>query len=440
MKIIRTTGRGARQTEEMLIALERRGSQALDAVLPSVRRIVADVRKRGDRALLGYANRLDGLAGADSLRVTRAEMAHAWKTISPAMQQSLSSAADQIRSFAVAQLPAFWSDRPVPGLITGQIVRPLAAVGCYVPSGRHPLPSTLLMTAIPAQVAGVGRIAVVSPRPAPETLAAAHLLGITEFYRLGGAHAIAALAYGTATVPRVDKIAGPGNLYVTAAKRMVSFDCAIDMLAGPTEVIVASERGRAAEIASDLVAQAEHDPEALAIFITTRADLAQEVVAEASIRSRSNPVARLALDRSGLAIVTASVAEARAIVNRLAPEHLTVDEAGDLDWVRNAGSVFVGRWSAQPLGDYISGPNHTLPTGGLARVRGGLSVNDFVKLITVQQYDRRAVRALGPPAILLAEAEGLAGHAEAIRTRLAPAAPKNRLASENNPRKNRGNA
>jgi histidinol dehydrogenase len=274
------------------------------------------------------------------------------------------------------------------------------------------------MTAIPAQVAGVQRIAVVSPKPAPETLAAAHLLGITEFYRLGGAHAVAALAYGTGSVARVDKIAGPGNLFVTAAKRLVAFDCAIDMLAGPTEIIVTSERGQADEIASELVAQAEHDPEALAIFITTRADLAKEVIAEAKVRSRLNPVARESLDRNGLVILASSIAEARAITNRLAAEHLTVDAAADLEWVQNAGSVFIGRWSAQPMGDYISGPNHTLPTGGMARVRGGLSVNDFVKLITVQQYAAQGMRKLGPQAALLADAEGLTGHAEAIRVRL----------------------
>jgi histidinol dehydrogenase len=274
------------------------------------------------------------------------------------------------------------------------------------------------MTAIPAQVAGVRRIVVVSPRPATETLAAAQLLGITEFYRLGGAHAIAALAYGTATVPRVDKIVGPGNLYVTAAKRLVAFDCAIDMLAGPTEIVVTSERGNAADIASDLVAQAEHDPEALAIFITTRADLAKDVVADTKRRSQENVVAREALDRNGLVIIASTLDEAHQITNRLAPEHLTVDASSDLDWILNAGSVFVGRWSAQPMGDYISGPNHTLPTGGMARVRGGLSVNDFVKLITVQRYTADGIRSLGSPAALLAEAEGLHGHAEAIRLRL----------------------
>ena len=225
--------------------------------------------------------------------VTQEEMAAAWECARSCVARSaLTTAAKQIRGFAERQMPASWNASPLAGLTTGQLVRPLGSVGCYVPSGRHPLPSTLLMTAIPAQVAGVKRIVVVSPKPAPETLAAAHLLGITEFYRLGGAHAVAALAYGTASVARVDKIVGPGNLYVTAAKRLVAFDCAIDMLAGPTEIVVTSERGNAADIASDLVAQAEHDPEALAIFITTREDLAREVMAEAKLRSRENAVAR----------------------------------------------------------------------------------------------------------------------------------------------------
>ena len=418
MKIVRTTGKSASSAEATLAALESRGSAALDSVLSAVKRIVADVRKQGDRALLRYAAQFDGLNDQAVLRVTPSETLAAWQSITPALRQALTAAAEQIRAFAVNQLPESWSSEPIPGLTTGQLVRPIASVGCYVPSGRHPLPSTLLMTAIPAQVAGVKRIVVVSPKPAPETLAAAHLLGITEFYRLGGAHAVAALAYGTASVQRVDKIVGPGNLYVTAAKRLVAFDCAIDMLAGPTEIVVTSDRGSAPDIASDLVAQAEHDPEALAIFITTRADLAKAVIAEAKLRSRDNPVAREALDRTGLVIIAATVDEARQITNRLAPEHLTVDAANDVKWVENAGSVFVGRWSAQPMGDYISGPNHTLPTGGMARVRGGLSVYDFVKLITVQEYSAQALRALGPQAALLAEAEGLVGHAEAIRTRL----------------------
>lgn len=418
MKLIRTIGRSARAAEKTLAVLERRGGAALDSVLPAVERIVADVRKRGDRALLGYAAKFDGLAGPNAMRVDPKEMAAAWNALDPALRDALTTAARQIHGFAERQMPKSWNHSTVEGLTTGQLIRPLGSVGCYVPSGRHPLPSTLLMTAIPAQVAGVKRIVVVSPKPAPETLAAAHLLGIGEFYRLGGAYAVAALAYGSESLPRVDKIVGPGNLYVTAAKRLVAFDCAIDMLAGPTEIVVTSERGNAADIASDLVAQAEHDPEALAIFVTTREELARAVITETKLRSRNNAVAREALKRNGVVILAGSVQEARAITNRIAPEHLTVDATSDLAWVENAGSVFVGRWSAQPMGDYISGPNHTLPTGGMARVRGGLSVNDFVKLITVQRSTAQGVHALGPKAALLAEAEGLFGHADAIRTRM----------------------
>jgi histidinol dehydrogenase len=426
VKLIRTTGRNAREAAKTLAVLEQRGGAALDAVLPAVERIVADVRKRGDQALRLYAAKFDGLAGLSTLRVTREEMSSAWKALNPAQRNALTTAATQIRNFAQRQMPQSWTESNSAGLTTGQLVRPLGSVGCYVPSGRHPLPSTLLMTAIPAQVAGVKRIVVVSPKPAQETLAAAHHLGIAEFYRLGGAHAVAALAYGAANLPRVDKIVGPGNLYVTAAKRLVAFDCAIDMLAGPTEIVVTSERGNAGDIASDLVAQAEHDPEALAILVTTREDLAKSVIAETKLRSRNNAVAREALKRKGVIFVAGSIDEARAITNRLAPEHLTVDAVSDLKWVENAGSVFVGRWSAQPMGDYISGPNHTLPTGGMARVRGGLSVNDFVKLITVQQYTAQGIERLGRKAMLLAEAEGLVGHAEAIRVRLNPSAGRRR--------------
>jgi histidinol dehydrogenase len=417
MKLIQTKGRGAQNAAKIIAALESRGAASLDSVLPAVKRIVSDVRKQGDRALLRYAAKFDGLAGHEALRVPPEEMSAAWKAVPADLREALSTAAAQIRNFAQHQLPVSWTDTSMPGLATGQLVRPLGSVGCYVPSGRHPLPSTLLMTTIPAQVAGVPRIVVVSPKPALETLAAAHLLGVREFYRLGGAHAVAALAYGTESLPRVDKIVGPGNLYVTAAKRLVAFDCAIDMLAGPTEIVITSDAGDPTLIASDLVAQAEHDLEALAIFITTLPDLAKEVLAEARHQSRANPIARRSLDRNGVIFVASSPEEARAITNRIAPEHLTVDTAKDLDWVQNAGSVFVGSWSAQPLGDYISGPNHTLPTGAMARVRGGLSVNDFIKLITVQEYSAQGLRTLGPPAILLAEAEGLIGHAESIRTR-----------------------
>ncbi len=242
-------------------------------------------------------------------------------------------------------------------------------------------------------------------------------LGVREFYRSGGAQAIAALAYGTESIARVDKIVGPGNAYVTAAKKLVSFDCAIDMLAGPTEIVVTSEIGDPVSIAADLVAQAEHDPDALAVFITTSSTLADRVSVEVKRLAADNPIARKAIQHNSVVFVTESVTEARNLTNRLAPEHLTVDEESDVEWVTNAGSVFVGNYSAQPMGDYISGPNHTLPTGGFARVRGGLSVMDFLKLITVQTYQQEGIQRLGPAAIALAEAEGLAGHANAIRMR-----------------------
>jgi histidinol dehydrogenase len=417
MKLISTAGRGGRAGRAKIDALLARRNAAYEHALPAARRIVEGVRKGGDAALRRYAAKFDGNSQPDRLRISPEEMQDALEAISPPVERALRTAARNIRAFAERQKPKDWNFAPTSGVVVGQRIRPIGNVGCYVPSGRYPLPSTLLMTAIPAQVAGVERIVVVSPRPALETLAAAALLGITEFYRLGGAHAIAALAYGTETIPRVDKIVGPGNAFVTAAKRLVAFDCAIDMLAGPTEIVVTSERGDPDEIAADLVAQAEHDPDAEAIFITTNATLAQAVIANVKQRARTNTTAAESIARSGAAIVASSLEEARSLTNAIAPEHLTVDAMEDLAWVNNAGSVFIGRYSAQPLGDYVSGPNHTLPTCGLARVRGGLSVMDFVKVMTVQEYTPEGLRRLGPAAIALAETEGLRGHADAIRAR-----------------------
>jgi histidinol dehydrogenase len=366
-------------------------------VLPAVKRIVADVRKQGDRALLRYAAQFDGLAGVAALRVTPEEMAAAWEAIDPAMREALTTAADQIRAFAVSQLPASFSDEPIPGLTTGQLVRPLGSVGCYVPSGRHPLPSTLLMTAIPAQVAGVKRIAVVSPKPAPETLAAAHLLGITEFYRLGGAHAVAALAYGTASVRASTR--SSARAISTSPRPSGSSPSIAPSTCSPAPRRLSSPANAATR--PTLPPIWSRRPSTIPRRWPSSSPRApiwpKRSPRSKSCAARNNAVARQALDRNGLVIIASSVDEARAITNRLAPEHLTVDAASDLDWVQNAGSVFVGRWSAQPMGDYISGPNHTLPTGGMARVRGGLSVNDFVKLITVQEYSAQAMRALGPP-------------------------------------------
>ncbi len=418
MKLHETSGWSAARTAKLIAALEHRGTTSSEEVSPRVRKIIRDVRSGGDKALLRYARRLDGLSPEQPLRVTKQAMQDALATLAAPLRSALELAADNIRAFARRQLPGEWKLQAAEGVVTGQLLRPLDAVGCYVPSGRYPLPSTLLMTVIPAQVAGVKRIVVVSPRPSPATLAAAALLGVEEFYAIGGAHAIAALAYGTASVSRVNKIVGPGNQYVTAAKRLVSGDCGIDMLAGPTEIGVMSDTGNPDWIAADLVAQSEHDAEALAVLITTNAKLGKAVLKKSTQFARRNKTAALALAKNGYVIVAASREEAHAITNRLAFEHLTIDADADLEWVTNAGSVFVGNWSAQPLGDYISGPNHTLPTGGLARVRGGLSVMDFVKVMTVQQYAQAGVQALGPAAVEIAEAEGLRGHAQAIRLRV----------------------
>jgi histidinol dehydrogenase len=413
VKLVRTTGKGL----DAIAALTASSAAPYEHVLPQARRIVDAVRRGGDPALLRARAKFDCLSSQSPLRIPATEMQRAWEGTPAPLQQALKTAARNIRAFAARQRPRDFDLKPAPGVTTGQRVVPIASVGCYIPSGRYPLPSTLLMTAIPAQVAGVERIAVVSPNPARETLAAAYLLGISEFYRVGGAHAIAALAYGTETLPAVDKIVGPGNAWVTAAKKLVAFDCSIDMLAGPTEAVITSETGDPDLIAADLVAQAEHDPDTLAIFITTQAELAKSVAAAVTQAARGNDIATTAVTNRGLAVVARTLDEARDLTNSIAPEHLTVDSAADLAWVRNAGSVFIGRWSAQPLGDYVSGPNHTLPTGGQARTRGGLSVLDFLKLITVQEYSGSGVRQLGPAALRLAKAEGLTAHAEAIRAR-----------------------
>lgn len=418
MKILKTFGENAQTAEDAIRQLEARGATNTAKVDATVRDILASVRERGDSALREYAARFDLLSEEQPLLVSREEMQHAWESTSEELRAAMRLAQANIRAFAEKQLPHAWSFRPAEGMEVGQIVRPLGSVGCYVPGGRYPLPSTLLMTVTPAQVAGVERIVVCSPKPGIETLAAAYLVGISEFYRVGGAQAIAALAYGTETVAPVDKIVGPGNLYVTAAKALVSTETGIDMPAGPTEIVVTSESGDPFGIAADLVAQAEHDPEALAILITSKPDLAEEVVLEAKRLAHTNEIAKQSLAAHAIAFVTASIDEAHNLTNRLAPEHLTVDAGADLRWVKNAGSVFVGHHTPQSMGDYISGPNHVLPTGRNGRVRGGLSVLDFVKVITVQQYTREALCEVGPHTIALAEAEGLMGHAESVRVRM----------------------
>jgi histidinol dehydrogenase len=382
----------------------------------AVARILKDVRTKGDPALRRYAKKWDGLAPKQPLAVSEDELGAALASIPASLRHALEAAAHNIRKFAEWQTPQEFIRDIQPGLCVGQIVRPIDSVGCYVPGGRYPLPSSLLMTVIPAQVARVQRIAVCSPSPAPETLAAAALLGVTEFYRIGGSQAIAALAYGTKSVIPVVKIVGPGNRFVTSAKKLVSFDCAIDMLAGPTEAIVVAEEGEAAFWASDLVAQSEHDPDTSVVFVTSKAALAKDVAAELKSRAKDNAIARDSLRRNGLIFVTGSPQESISVANAIASEHVTLsrDQLGSLT---SAGSIFLGPYSPQSLGDYAAGPNHVLPTGGVARFRGGLSVLDYLKIITVQEVSREALAHIAPVVTTLAEAEGLHAHAESVRVR-----------------------
>ncbi|MGA8310153.1 MAG: histidinol dehydrogenase [Terriglobales bacterium] len=394
--------------------LEQRG-QKLDALEPQVRRIIQSVRKDGDRALRRYAERWDGLRPGDPLLVPESEMQAALHDSPRELRRALEEAAASIRRFCEWQKPAEW-ERAIQGRTLGQMVRPLSSVGCYVPGGRYPLPSTLLMTVIPAQVAGVNDIRVVSPRPARATLAAAALLGVREFYRIGGAQAIAALAYGTKTILRVDKIVGPGNLYVTTAKKIVAFDCAIDFLAGPTEGLILCDDGDPSFIASDLVAQAEHDPDALVVLITQSSKLAGTVSRSVASLARGNAIAQRALRKHGAVLLAGSREQAIDWTNLIAPEHLTTTRE-NLSSIVSAGSIFLGDYSAQAAGDYGSGPNHVLPTGGAARFRGGLSVSDFLKVITVQELSQKGLGKIAPSIVALAEAEGLRAHAKSIRVR-----------------------
>ena len=325
-----------KRAESAVRKLEQRGQTALARVERQVRRIVDDVRKRGDSSLRRYAQKWDGLLPKQPLRVSQQELEDAWTSVSAEFRAALQTAANNIRQYCESQKPEPWRRSSLPGVEVGQIVRPLESVGCYVPGGRYPLPSTVLMTVIPAQVAGVEQIRVVSPRPAKETLAAAQFLGVREFYRIGGAHAVAALAYGTQSVPAVTKIVGPGNLYVTAAKKQVAFDCAIDFLAGPTEVVIVSDEGEPSFIAADLVAQAEHDPEAVSIFITTVKKLAESVAKEVRSRTTNNPIAAESFKKNGAALLARSREQALEWANRIAPEHISISEA-DLPFVSNAG-------------------------------------------------------------------------------------------------------
>ncbi len=398
----------------------RRGDAAATAV---ARRIVADVGRRGDAAVAAWTRRLDGVnLRSAGFRIARRELDGAARRTDPSFRQALARAARNIRRVAERQLPREWMERVEPGVTVGQVVRPFASVGCYVPGGRYPLVSTLLMTVVPAQVAGVQRIVVACPRPSDEVLAAAAALGVREVVRVGGAQGIAALAYGTRTLAPVDKIVGPGNRWVAAAKRLVAGDVSVDMEAGPTEVLVLATRGDPRFIAADLVAQAEHDIAAVALLVTTSRGLARRVAAEVERQVAALPAtnpARRSLATRGAILVAPSLEAAARFASAFAPEHLSLP--GGRSLLRRldaAGSVFIGPYSAQSAGDFATGSNHSLPTAGAARFRGGLSASDFVRCISVQEVTRRGLRRLAPVVRAFARAEGLAAHERAVEIRL----------------------
>jgi histidinol dehydrogenase len=418
------TVRLVRASDERTVAalLDRRAVRDT-AVEHAVADIVARVRLGGDRALIVCARKFDRLSGP--IEVPRAEIRQAARSVDAGVKRAIRAAAANIRRVAERQVPKPWTVSPVPGVRITQRVTPLDRVGCYVPGGRYPLPSSLLMTAIPAVAAGVGEVVAVCPRPDATVMFAAAEAGITRLFRVGGAHAIAALAYGTETIPRVDKIVGPGNAYVAAAKALVAADCAIDFFAGPSEIAIVSEGGNPEWIAADLVAQAEHDPDARAILFTPSVSLALSVAAAIERQLELVPAAAAAIGRNGGILITSTLAEAIQLSQRLAPEHVVCDNDDVAKQLTRAGTVFVGPHSAQACGDYVTGSNHVLPTSGAAAARGGLSASDFVRVASVQHLTREGLASVGPAAIALAEGEGLTGHAASVRVRL-PAAVRKR--------------
>lgn len=386
-----------------------------------VRPILDAVRKEGDAAVVRYARQFDAL-GDRPLKVAAGELAAARARTDGTVIQAMETARANIRRFAAAQMPVAYLREFAPGLELGQIVRPIAAAGCYIPSGRYPLPSTLLMTAVPAQAAGVKNICVASPRPSTEILGCAHLLGLTEVFRMGGAHAIAALAFGTGSIPKTDRIVGPGNAYVTAAKKLLAGEVGIDFLAGPTEILILAPDGNPRTIAADMLAQAEHDEDASAVLVTLSRKLAEAVSGEIERQIAGLPTAataRAAIDGNSAILIAENTDAAVEFVNAFAPEHLSLLDPSLLPQIQHAGTVFLGENSPESAGDYAAGPSHVLPTSGAARLRGGLSAADFVKVIAVQQLSAAALKELLPSITALARIEGLEAHARSVEIRFA---------------------
>ena len=399
--------------------LARRSARLTEAEA-IVRPILDAVRTRGDKGLMEYARQFDGLT-RKSVRVPASELSAAANRLTPRFIDAVEVASHNVRRYAEKQLPKESSASYGAGRRLGQIVRPLDTVGAYIPAGRYPLPSTLIMTAVPAQVAGVTNICVACPKVVDEVYGVAHRLGLDQVFQMGGAQAIAAFAYGTKTVPRADRIVGPGNIYVAAAKRLLAGEVGIDFVAGPTEILIIAANADPRFLAADMLAQAEHDTDASAILLTTSRKLAERVAKEVEKQLSTlttAEVARKAIDKNSAIILVDSLDEAVELSNRFAPEHLAIHHEELIPKIRHAGSVFVGAFSPEAAGDYASGPNHVLPTNGVARLRGGLSAADYVKVISVQQLDAKALRKIAPSVTTLARAEGLEAHARSVEVRL----------------------
>ncbi|MBA3883042.1 MAG: histidinol dehydrogenase [Chthoniobacterales bacterium] len=400
-------------------ALFTRRAERWDEAEAIVRPILDAVRARGDAALFEYARKFDAF-DRETAVVAPSELSAAAERLNPDFRRAVETASANIRAFAEKQLPHEWSTELSPGLRVGQIVRPLETVCGYIPAGRYPLASTLMMTVIPAQVAGVKNICVTTPKPAREILGTAALLEDVSLFLLGGAHAIAAFAFGTESIPRADRIVGPGNIYVAAAKKLLAGEVGIDFIAGPTEILIIANEGEPSWMAADILAQAEHDTDASAILLTTSRTLAEKVATEIEEQLKTLTtveIARQSIDRNSAIIIVRTDEEAIELSNRFAPEHLSIHDAALLPKIRHAGSVFIGASSPEAAGDYASGPNHVLPTSGAARIRGGLSVADFVKVISTQEITTAALEKLTPAITTLARAEGLEAHARSVEVR-----------------------
>ncbi|MBW2984540.1 histidinol dehydrogenase [Candidatus Woesearchaeota archaeon] len=402
--------------------ITKRASGNFDLVLNLVLPIINDVKTKGDKALIDYAKKFDKVQ-LKSIKVSKNEIKEAYKKVNKKTITALKKAAKNIERYARLQLPKEWSKEVEKGITVGQIVRPLERVGCYVPCGNFPLPSTVLMTAIPAKVAGVKEIVVCTPpgRNNESILVAADVIGVKEIYKVGGAQAIAAMAYGTESISKVDKIVGPGNIYVTAAKKLVYGDVGIDFIAGPSEIMIVADKGNAEFIAADMLSQAEHDKLASAILVTTNKKLASGVKNQLKIQLnqlKTRKIAEESLKNYGAIIISGTIDEAFKIVNDLAPEHLEIEDEKWLPKVKNAGAVFIGEYSVEAAGDYCSGPNHVLPTRGFAKARAGLSVLDFVKMPTVQKLTKDGLKGLKDTIISLADVEGLEAHKKSVEKRI----------------------